>query len=121
MASASATTPSLERRRERRVPVKLPMLVRGTDRTGAWFEERTSSENLCRGGVAFSTRYVVDLGMKIEISITPSSSAPDPDAEFSTHGRIVHLKPGRNDRELIVGVEFTGRRFHRMFVSESTT
>ena len=121
MASASATTPRLERRRERRVPVKLPMLVRGTDRTGAWFEERTSSENLCRGGAAFATRYAVDLGMKIEISITPSPSTPDPDAEFSTHGRIVHLKPGRTDRELIVGVEFTGPRFHRMFVSESTT
>jgi hypothetical protein len=52
------------------------MLVRGTDRAGEWFEERTSSENLCRGGAA---------------------------------------------RELIVGVEFIGPRFHRMFVSESTS
>ena len=120
MTSASATTPSLERRRERRVPVKLPMLVRGTDRTGESFEERTSSENLCRGGAAFATRYAVDLGMKIEISIPASPSAGDPDAEFATHGRIVHLKPGRNDREMIVGVEFTGPRFHRMFVSETT-
>jgi PilZ domain len=118
--TASATTPSLERRRERRVPVRLPMLVRGTDRTGAWFEEHTSSENLCRGGAAFATRYAVDLGMKIEISIPASASAAEPDAEFSTHGRIVHLKPGRNDRESIIGVEFTGPRFHRMFVSEST-
>src|SRR5260221_9453113 len=108
MTSASATTPSLERRRERRVPVKLPMLVRGTDRTGESFEEMTSSENLCRGGAAFATRYAVDLGMKIEISIPASAAAADPDAEFSTHGRIVHLKPGRNDREVIVGVEFTG-------------
>jgi hypothetical protein len=121
MTAASATTPSLERRRERRVPVKLPMLVRGTDRTGEWFEERTSSENLCRGGAAFATQYEVDLGMKIEINITAAPSAADPDTEFSTHGRIVHLKPGRSDREVIVGVEFTGPRFHRMFVSESTT
>jgi hypothetical protein len=121
MSSASATTPTLERRRERRVPVKLPMLVRGTDRTGNWFEERTSSENLCRGGAAFSTRYAVDLGMKIEISIPASPSAADADAEFSTHGRIVHVKPGRDAREVIVGVEFTGPRFHRVFVSESTT
>jgi hypothetical protein len=121
MTSASATTPSLERRRERRVPVKLPMMVRGTDRTGESFEERTSSENLCRGGAAFATRYAVDLGMKIEISITATPSAADPDAEFSTHGRIVHLKPGSNKSEMIVGVEFTGPRFHRIFVSESTT
>ena len=121
MTSASATTPTLERRRERRVPVKLPMLVRGTDRSGEWFEERTSSENLCRGGAAFTTRYAVDLGMKIEISIPASPSAAEAEAEFSTHGRIVHLKPGRDAREVIVGVEFTGPRFHRIFVSESTT
>jgi hypothetical protein len=123
MTSASATTPTLERRRERRVPVKLPMLVRGTDRTGNWFEERTSSENLCRGGAAFATRYAVDLGMKIEISIpaSPSAAEADADTEFSTHGRIVHVKPGRDAREVIVGVEFTGPRFHRIFVSESTT
>jgi hypothetical protein len=120
MSTASATTPTLERRRERRVPVKLPMLVRGTDRTGTWFEERTSSENLCRGGAAFATRYAVDLGMKIEISIPASPSAAEADAEFSTHGRIVHVKPGRDAREVIVGVEFTGPRFHRIFVSEST-
>jgi len=41
MTPASATTPSLERRRERRVAVKLPMSVRGTDRAGEWFEEQT--------------------------------------------------------------------------------
>jgi hypothetical protein len=121
MTSASATTPSLERRRERRVPVKLPMLVRGTDRTGEWFEEHTSSENLCRGGAAFATRYAVDLGMSIEISIPASPSAADPDTEFSTHGRIVHLKPGTNEREMIVGVEFTGPHFHRIYISESTS
>jgi hypothetical protein len=97
------------------------MLVRGTDRTGASFEERTSSENLCRGGAAFATHYAVDLGMKIEISIPVAPSTTESDADFSTHCRIVHLKPGRDDRELIVGVEFTGPRFHRMFVSESTS
>jgi hypothetical protein len=121
MSAASAKTPGLERRRERRVPVHLPMLVRGTDRTGARFEERTSSENLCRGGAAFATRYEVDLGTRIEISIPSSPATGEPDTEFSTHGRIVHLKPGRTDRELIVGVEFTGPRFHRMFVSELTS
>jgi hypothetical protein len=97
------------------------MLVRGTDRAGEWFEEHTSSENLCRGGVAFSTHYALDLGMKMEISIPGAASTAEPDAEFSTHGRIVHLKPGRDDREWIVGVEFTGPRFHRIFVSESTS
>jgi PilZ domain len=116
----SASTPALERRRERRVPVHLPMLVRGTDRTGLSFEEHTSSENLCRGGAAFATRYPLDLGSQLEIHIPASTPAASQDTEFSTHGRIVHLKPGRNAHELIVGVEFTGPRFHRMFVSEAS-
>jgi hypothetical protein len=121
MTAASATTPALERRRERRVPVNLPMLVRGTDRAGELFEERTSSVNLCRGGAAFATRYAVDLGTRLEISIPITPPAAEAEAEFSTQGRIVHVAPGKNERELLVGVEFTGPRFHRMFVSESTS
>ncbi len=119
MNSSGAASPTLERRRDRRVPVHLPMLVRGTDCHGERFEERTSSENLCRGGVAFATRYVLDLGSQIEINIPASPSAAETD--YSTHGRVVHRRPGKSDREHIVGVEFTGPRFHRMFVSESTS
>ena len=121
MTAASATSPTLERRRERRVPVHLPMLVRGTDRAGEVFEERTSSENLCRGGAAFATRYALDLGSRLDIRIPVSPPPGESDAEFSTQGRIVHVAPGKSSRELIVGVEFTGPHFHRMFVSESTS
>ena len=121
MPAASATNPTLERRRERRVPVNLPMLVRGTDRSGKNFEERTSSVNLCRGGAAFATTYALELGGRLEINIPVVPTASEPDAEFSTQGRIVHVAPGRTESELVVGVEFTGPRFHRMFVSESTT
>jgi hypothetical protein len=95
-------------------------VVRGTDRTGFSFEEHTSSENLCRGGAAFATRYPLDLGIHLEIDIPVLPTAAKGDTVFSTQGRIVHLKPGRDQHELIVGVEFTGPRFNRIFVSEST-
>jgi hypothetical protein len=121
MTAASATTPALERRRERRVPVHLPIVVRGTDRTGFSFEERTSSENLCRSGAAFATRYPLDLGIQLEIHIPVVPTAASEDTEFSTQGRIVHVKPGRDQRESIVGVEFTGPRFNRIFISEATS
>jgi c-di-GMP-binding flagellar brake protein YcgR len=120
MTAASASTPAIERRRERRVPVHLPIVVRGTDRTGLSFEERTSSENLCRGGAAFATRFPLDLGGQLEIQIPVVPTAASDDTEFSTQGRIVHLKQGRDEQQTIVGVEFTGPRFNRMFVSEST-
>ena len=116
----SASTPALERRRERRVPVHLPILVRGTDRTGFSFEEHTSSENLCRGGVAFATRHPLELGIQLELHMPVASALANEEKEFATQGRIVHVKPGRTKQELIVGVEFTGPRFHRMFVSENT-
>ena len=121
MNAATATNPTLERRRERRVPVHLPILVRGTDRAGERFEERTSSVNLCRGGAAFATRYALDLGERLQINIPVPAAGGEPDAEFATQGRIVYVVPGANDRELIVGVEFTGPRFHHMFVSEATS
>src|ERR1700730_18088525 len=121
MTAASATTPALERRRERRVPVQLPIVLRGTDLTGMSFEEHTSCENLCRGGAAFATRYPLNLGIHLEIRISVAPNAASEDTEFSTQGRIVHVKKGRDQHELIVGVEFTGPRFNRMFISESTS
>jgi PilZ domain len=116
----SASTPALERRRERRVPVHLPIVVRGKDRAGLAFEEHTCSENLCRGGIAFPTRHPLELGIQLELYIPVTSAAAGEEKEFSTQGRIVHVKPGRDTHESIVGVEFTGPRFHRMFVSETT-
>jgi hypothetical protein len=118
MTAASSPSKAIERRRERRVPVHLPLVVRGKDLHGSTFEERTSSENLCRGGAAFATRYPVDLGLQLEIQIPPPPNPASGDTEFSTQGRIVHIKPGKDQQELIVGVQFTGPRFHRMFVSE---
>lgn len=120
MTPGSASVPSLERRRERRVPVRLPIVVRGKDLAGLPLEEHTSCENVCRGGAAFATRYPLELGVQLEIHIPVTSNAGAGEKEFSTQGRIVHVKPGRDKQEIIVGVEFTGPRFHRMFVSEMT-
>ena len=120
MTAASASIPTLERRRERRVPVHLPIVVRGTDSGGLPFEERTASENICRGGAAFATRYALLLGNQLEIKIPVVPTASSKDTEFSTQGRVVHVAQGRNPEETIVGVEFIGTRFQHIFVSEAT-
>lgn len=120
MTAASAMSATLERRRERRVPVHLPIIVRGMDLKGKAFEEHTSCENICSGGAAFATRYPLSLGIQLEIEFLVVPTAASEDAGFFTHGRIVHVKAGRNQHELIVGVEFTGPRFNRDFVSEAT-
>lgn len=108
-----------KQRTDRRISVRLPMQVTGLDSRGVVFTEETSSENLCRGGAAFVTRFDVPVGSDLAIRI-PISQQPwrREDSDFSTRGKVVHVEatgPG----ERLVGVQFTGPRFQRMFRSES--
>ena len=123
-----STTVSRQRS-ERRISVRLPLQVRGRDARGFAFEESTSSENLCRNGAAFVTRFDVAIGSNLEIRIPLSqyasrradrfSSARNNDADFATQGRVVHIVDSQSEGEKVVGVQFTGPRFHRVFRSES--
>lgn len=134
-----STTVSRQRS-ERRIAVRLPLKVRGKDARGFAFEEDTSSENLCRNGAAFVTRFDVAIGSDLEIRIPfshPASRRADPerlagarngnhfastrsnDTDFATHGRVVHIADSQSEGEKLVGVQFTGPRFQRVFRSES--
>jgi hypothetical protein len=140
-------------RSERRIAVHLPLKVRGRDKRGVLFEEETSSENLCRNGAAFVTRFDVAVGSDLEIRIPLSHNASrrvgnarnadrfagagntgrfagarnvdrfagtrNEEADFATQGRVVHVADSHSQGEKLVGVQFTGPRFQRVFRSES--
>ncbi len=133
MVPLASTTVS-KQRSERRISVRLPLKVRGA------FEEDTSSENLCRNGAAFITRFDVAIGSDLEIRIPlsqhgsrraqPERAGGPPngnrfsatrmnETDFATHGRVVHVCDSQSGREKLVGVQFTGPRFQRVFRSES--
>jgi hypothetical protein len=114
-------TQSITRQRsERRIAVRLPLKVRGRDSRGVVFEEETSSENLCRSGAAFLTRFDVAIGSDLEIRIPFSNYASRRhEADFATSGRVVHVVDAAGPGERLVGVQFTGPRFQRVFRSES--
>ncbi len=115
-----ASTSVSRQRSERRIAVHLPMRVRGRDARGVAFEEDTSSENLCRSGAAFLTRFDVAIGSDLEIRIPFSNYASRRgEADFSTCGRVVHVRDAASLGEKLVGVQFTGPRFQRVFRSES--
>jgi hypothetical protein len=106
--------------------VRLPLKVRGRDARGITFEEETSSENLCRNGAAFVTRFDVAIGSDLEIRIPFSRSASrrspridQTEKDFATYGRVVHVADAKQPGEHLIGVQFTGPRFQRMFRSES--
>jgi hypothetical protein len=115
-ANPSAARP----RAERRISVRLPLMVKGRDTRGVNFEESTSSENLCRGGAAFVTRFDVAVGSDLEILIPFSQTgARHREPDFATQGRVVHVRDAEAEGERFVGVQFTGPRFRRLFHSES--
>ena len=135
-----ASTTASKQRSERRISVRLPLKVRGRDAHGFIFEEDTSSENLCRNGAAFITRFDVAIGSDLEIRIPFSQYAsrraqPErlggppngnrfaaprvSESDFATHGRVVHVASSQSGNEKLVGVQFTGPRFQRVFRSES--
>jgi PilZ domain-containing protein len=114
------STTVARQRSERRIAVHLPMRVRGKDSRGVAFDEDTSSENLCRSGAAFLTRFDVAIGSSLEIRIPFSNYASRRGgADFFTQGRVVHIRDAESLGEKFVGVQFTGPRFQRMFRSES--
>lgn len=107
-------------RSERRISVRLPLRVRGRDSRGVQFEEETSSENLCRSGAAFMTRFDVAIGSDLEIRIPFSHYASRrSEADFATSGRVVHVAEASGPGERLVGVQFTGPRFQRVFRPEN--
>ena len=116
----SPTSNTVAKRSERRIAVRLPLQVRGRDSRGISFEEDTASENLCRSGAAFRTRFDVAIGSNLEIRIpTQGYAARRSEADFETQGRVVHVSESLTDGERVVGVQFTGPRFQRVFRSES--
>ncbi len=68
MSEAAPASPA-KRRAERRVRVHLPVEVHGVDRTGARFQERTTSEDVCRNGVAFLLVHELEVDVQLELSI----------------------------------------------------
>ena len=114
------TQTASKQRSERRIAVRLPLRVRGRDSRGVIFEEETSSENLCRSGAAFVTRFDVAIGSDLEIRIPFSNYASRrTEADFATSGRVVHVVDAPNQGERLVGVQFTGPRFQRVFRPEN--
>jgi len=95
------------------------MQVSGRDCRGVMFTEETSSENLCRSGAAFITRFELTVGSALDIRIPQMQVWRREESDFTTRGRVVHIADASGPGEKLVGVQFTGPRFQKMFRSES--
>jgi len=118
MSETPASPNFAVRRSERRLRVRLPVGVRGTDRSGAGFHEMTFSEDVCRGGMAFVLSRALEPGADVEINLSlPSPEGNREQTNFTTRGQVRHVQT--LESRSVVGVVFVGPRLHRLFASES--
>jgi PilZ domain len=118
--STPQTVTQRERRIDRRVTVNLQMFIKGTDGAGKNFQEAAQSVNVSRRGAAFLLDRPVEKGANLEIRIPmPRGGTAKEPEEFNAICRVVHVREVSGALGRLVGVEFTGRSFQRIFVSES--
>ncbi len=68
-------SPPLERRRNARLTVHLPVVLTGTDQSGRDFFERTSVLSFDPRGARVLTRFLLPEGAQVELQL-PSEKAP---------------------------------------------
>lgn len=112
---AEADLVAVERRQWERIPVAVPVFVRGTDENGSLFQEFTTALNISAGGVAFMVRRrpaqrLAPLSLSLEIP-----AAPGP---FSAN--VVRRIEGRLTRiETMLDWCLCGLRFDQPLLHES--
>ncbi|HET9399551.1 MAG TPA: PilZ domain-containing protein [Candidatus Acidoferrales bacterium] len=111
----------LNMRIERRVEVHLPVEIRGKDNAGRPFAETSRTENVSRRGAALMVSAEIAEGATVEIRIPlpPAQNSAQGETEFSTSGRVVHVYSSTPGSSRVIGIQFTGRSFQRIFVPES--
>ena len=99
-----------ERRRQRRVPLKVPVRVRGRGADGVGWEEMSSCEDASIGGVALVVAHAVRPGQVLHLSVPLPQRFRQydiNDSSYRTYALVRHARPSAS--ALRVGVLFLGR------------
>ena len=105
---------------QKRVAVGLAMQVSGKEVGGMPFDDTVYSGNVSRTGASFHTHRRLEVGMDVDVLI-PRRPGDPVDADFASRARVVRAQPEADGQEILVGVQFLDRRFHRVYVSETTS
>jgi hypothetical protein len=107
-----------ERRREKRLPLRIPVVIQGYDDSGETWEEYATTVDTCAGGVAFAMPRAVAQGQVLHLALNMPRSLRQFDADtqsYYVYAVVRDSQPqGTANR---VGVMFFGkeppREFHR--------
>jgi hypothetical protein len=115
---ASSVNPSdrLPRRRWERLPIALPVFVRGLDERGNEFLDFATAVNINAGGMLLLSRRPMRAGMELTLEIpTPTSSYHPPDWQTKTAlpARVLYMAHSE-------GCHLCGVEFHSPLVPNET-
>lgn len=102
------TKSSAERRKHQRLPLSIPVFVRGVDQEGKEFLEFATALNISAGGILLATRRSLprssNLSLEIPVAPLPPNSV-SPQSVRSLKGRLVHITHG--ERCHLLGLKFS--------------
>lgn len=104
-----ASEPYKQQRRWQRLPLALPVFVKGVDLHGRDFQDFTAAFDINAGGVLLaSRRYLPESSvLTLEIPSLPSSQMPQTKGYVrSLRARVLYSNP--SDGYFLCGLEFTG-------------
>ena len=100
-----------ERRKQRRVPMKLPVRVQGRDPDGKTWEEMSNCEDASAGGVGFVVHRPVVLGQVLHLSLPLPARLRQydlTDASYRVYTLVRNVRPAKGGG-VRIGVVFLGR------------
>jgi len=101
-AAGSESTPwgGADRRREKRLVIKLPLGVRLADGS----EDTCTTENLCKSGVCFACDLEMQIGDRVYVSVAAGTPAEQRDIP----SRVVWRRPAKEKGRALYGVKMEG-------------
>ena len=97
-----------ERRKHQRLPLSIPVFVRGIDQEGKEFLEFATALNISAGGILLATRRSLPRAAALSLEI-PVAPVPDPSTQpqsvRSLKARLVRITHG--DRCHLLGLKFS--------------
>jgi hypothetical protein len=100
-----------ERRKQRRVPMRLPVRVQGRDADGTTWEEMATCEDASAGGVGIVIQRQVTLGQVLHLSLplpTRLRQYDLTDASYRIYTLVRNVRPGKGGG-FRIGVLFLGK------------
>lgn len=108
--SKSSSTPAFDRRSHYRLPIRVPIFIKGIDRQGEEFFELTHTVNVSASGACFVSRRELKVDADLMVSIPaplPSDPQESEEYDFKFPAKIVRVDNGTTHPSRKVSVRFT--------------